>query len=109
MEKKSKVQAFASYNEVEPTLENAEFVWMKIQSQHLRIAGDRGPKPNTSVFRHNQLYLTLISTQGATVDVRPLFIDASKVNSLKFSTTASKQKSKLDGQIGGLDEPKVPP
>lgn len=60
-EKKHKIQAFASYKEVEPTLDNAELIWLEIKDSQLRIPGERGPKPNTKIFRYNQLYLTLIS------------------------------------------------
>ena len=72
MEKKHKVQVFASYREVEPTIDNAEFVWREVNNQHpLRIIGDRGQKPNTQVFRNNQLYFTFISAQIATIEVAP--------------------------------------
>lgn len=88
-------------------MENSEFIWLEVKGQQLRISGDRGPKPNTKIFRHNQLYLTFISNQGATIEVRPYFIDPAKANSLKFITAI--QTGKIDNSISGVDEQKLPP
>ena len=51
--------------------------------------------------------MTFISSQGATIEVRPQFIDPAKANSLKFVTAM--QTGKIDNIISGVDEPKVPP
>ena len=70
------------------------------------MLGEKGPKPNQKVFHSSIVYFTFFSKEGATIQVKPLFIDPSKANSLKYVT--SHNLNKFDGSITGIDESKIP-
>ncbi len=96
-----------SYRVYEPTSEKNDQSWLEFKGPILKIAGERGPKPNTKIFNTPALYLTFISQLGSNLEVRPSFIDPAKANSIKYVT--STQINKYDTSATGVDEPKIPP
>ena len=107
IDKKDNMRVYMSYRRHEPTMEKHDMSWVGFKGPILKIAGERGPKPNTKVFNTPSLFLTFISSLGANLEVRPAFIDPAKANSIKYVTTT--QTNKYDQSATGVDEPKIPP
>ena len=59
------------------------------------------------MFNNSTLFITFISTEDIRIEVKPVFIDPAKANSLKYIT--SKNLNRFDSSATGIDEPKVPP
>ena len=101
------VRIYVSFKETEPMKDNCDQEFIEPKGGLVRIVGERGPKPNVKVFSEKMLYLTFLSSQSTTIEVRPQFIDPAKAGSLKFVTQIQVQK--LDTSVTGVDEPKLPP
>lgn len=75
------------------------------QGQILRFNGEKGgTKVGQKIFATKYLYLTFLSALGGQIEVRPIFVDQEKANSIKYVT--AKDTNKMDA---GIEAAQAPP
>ena len=97
---------FGSYKDPEPSIKKHSHVWAPYKKgEVLRFQGEKGgAKVGQKVFTTKYVYVTFLSALGGTIEVRPVFVDQEKANSIKYVT--AKDTNKIDA---GIDESNKPP
>ena len=80
------IRVYVSYRETEPMKNNCDQEFIEPKGGLVRIVGESGPKPSIKVFNEKMIYLTFLSSESTTIEVRPQFIDPAKAGSLKYVT-----------------------
>jgi len=91
-----------------PSAQKHNQAFENFEGHHIRIKGEKaGVVSNTKMFVSKWLYLTFESTLGGKIDLRPVFVDPEKANSLKYVIASN--TNKFDKSNSGVDAPTVPP
>lgn len=110
VDKTDSMQIFCSFKDVEPSIDTPDvqaYVPYK-RGELLRFKGEKfGTKPGQKIFVSKFLYLTFLSSNGGEIDVKPLFVDPLKANTIKYITT--NDVNKMDTSLTGVDAPTLPP